>query len=159
MKIDVDKMDEAYATLPENIQAVLDSKETAIIISKIGKKYALHIDQLGKLAIVVRAVLSGLVSRQDFLSQVKEETGLSEDQLNLVVYDLNQEIFSKIREELAQTGEMAGKSSPQQMFDEKMRGVSNVPKEEVEVKAETGDNKNEEMPATPAPRDPYRESI
>lgn len=163
MKIDTDKIEEAYDSLPESLKSVLDSRETARTISDIGKKYSLHIDQLGKMAIVVRGIISGVVPRQNFLNQLREGTGLPEDVINLLVYDLNQQIFSKIREELQKspTQIIADKSnspSPQQIFEQKMEGISNVPKQKVEVKAETGDNKVEVANSKP-PRDPYREPI
>ncbi len=151
-------MDEAYAQLPKNLQDLLDSKETAATINNIGKKYALHIDQLGQLAIVVRAILSGLVSRQNSLSQLREETGLPEDTINLIVYDLNQQIFSKIREELEKETLPTQNTSSKQIFEEKMSGVANVPKQEVEVKTQTGDNDTKDATVKP-PRDPYREPI
>lgn len=173
MKIDVEKIEEAYAQLPENLQDFLDSKEAAVTINDIGKKYSLHIDQLGQLAIVVRAILSGVVSRQNSLNQLREETGLPEDTLNLIIYDLNQQIFSKIREQLQQRPQEmptmsappakevqtpTPTSSPQQTFQEKMGGISNVPKQEVEVETKTGDNETKEVEKKPA-RDPYREPI
>ena len=48
--------------------------------------------------------------------------------------------------------------SPQTMFENKMGGVTNVPKQEVEVKSQTGDNTEKGAVVKPA-RDPYREAI
>lgn len=141
-----------YQQLPKVVQDFMGSEETIDKILDIGKKYNLHIDQLSILNEEVSLVLHGLERNTNFNYNLRKYLGLSEDIANLITYDLNQEIFSKIR------GEIEKMSSPQQIFDQKMGGVVNVPKQEVEVKTQTGDNENKETSGKPA-RDPYREPI
>jgi len=154
---------EKYSQLPESLQDFLSSPTYSSSIKNIGDKYHLHIDQLGNLSELVTMTIIGLSSSSDFRSKLKRATGVQEDILNLIIYDLNQQLFSKIREELAkmteQSDESRGQTSaPQQLFEQKMSGVTGAPKQTVEVKSQTGDNK-EEVATTKPPRDPYRESI
>jgi seryl-tRNA synthetase len=154
---------EQYKILPPIIRDFMESEETANKILRIGEKYNLHIDQLNILNEEVASILYGLEKISNFHSNLQKYLGVSEDIANLITYDLNQQIFSKIREELQKApaqviANNADSPSPQQNFDQKMSGVSNVPKQEVEVKTETGDNKGEEANSKP-PRDPYREPI
>jgi hypothetical protein len=142
-----------YSVLPPVIKDFMAKEETIEKILDIGKKYNLHIDQLQILNEEVGLVLHGLEKPGNFINNLRKYLGLSEDIANLITYDLNQQIFAEIRGELEKLS-----SSPQQMFDQKMGGVMNVPKQEVEVKTQTGDNTVEGTVVKPA-RDPYREPI
>lgn len=147
-----EQLQKQYDVLPPKVKEIMGSEETINKILAIGKKYNLHIDQLNILSEEVGLVLHGLERTTSFQPNLRRYLGVSEDIANLITYDLNQEVFSKIREELEKI------NSPQQMFSDKMGGVSNVPKQEVEVKTQTGDNDIKETNGKPA-RDPYREPI
>ncbi|MFA5001112.1 MAG: hypothetical protein WC531_02695 [Candidatus Paceibacterota bacterium] len=152
MKINTDEVNKAYERLPDNLKQIFDSKETSTTLINIGKKYNLHVDQLGQLTSLVHYVLLGFLAPQNFVQELKNSVGVSEDIANLITYDLNQKILIQIRQELE---ELSVQGLPLEtlaaaVFNEKMQGVANVPKQEVAVTPQTGDNKV---------RDPYRESI
>lgn len=157
---------EHYNRLPEEVKEFMESEETIKKILDVGKKYQLHMDQINGLSSEVGYVLHGIEKSTDFVGNLTKYVGISEDVANLITYDLNQEIFSKIREELQKVDQGLGQTTtgegeaagPKQMFEQKMAGVSNVPKQEVAVEAKTEDNKSSE-PAPQAIRDPYREPI
>ena len=162
MKIEKEQLKLAYQRLPENLQQVFDAEETSIALVNIGKKYNLHVDQLGQLTSLVHYVLLGFLAPQNFVRELKNSVGVSEDIANLITYDLNQKILIQIRQELEELSQNQGQpvktaSAPTisqntapAVFNEKMQGVANVPKQEVAVTPQTEDNKV---------RDPYRESI
>lgn len=158
-----EQLKEAFQKVPEEIQKIFSEDFYGNTLAEITRKYQLHIDQSGILSNEISAVILGLISRQSFASDLRKNLGISEDTANLIIYDLNHQIFSKVKEQIQNSQEQMGalkqaSPSPRQIFDQKMSGVSNVPKQEVEVKTETGDNGNKEASAKP-PRDPYREPI
>jgi len=158
MKIEIEELNKAYDRLSEGIKEVYDAEETALILLNIGKKYNLHVDQTGELATVFHAVILGLIKISDLIPELKKNVGVSDDVANLIVYDLNQQIFSKIRQEMQKI--YVPEKTPEQIIEQKLTSVTNVPKQEVEVNPQTGDNKstNGAVAAVPA-RDPYRESF
>lgn len=158
-----------YARLPERIRDFMETDETIEKILNIGKKYRLHIDQLNGLSQEVGYILHNIEPASNFNRNLIKYLGLSEDLANLITYDLNQEIFSQIRRELEKIAipeearsEPVEKAiegpSEQEMFQDKMSGLSNVPKTEVAVPAKTEDNKDTATTTKPI-RDPYREPI
>ncbi len=161
MRIEKEELKLAYSKLPENIRQIFDASETSVVLINIGKKYGLHIDQVGQLTTLVHYVLLGLLTPKNFVVELKGTLGVSEDIANLITYDLNQQILIKIRRELEELSRgqkppvteqelSVKKTSMPQVFDQKMKGVANVPKQEVAVTPQTGDNKV---------KDPYREPI
>jgi len=170
--IDKDLLNQAYDRLPDNLRAVFDAEETALTLINIGKKYNLHIDQMGELTTLVHYVLLGFLAPDNFVRELKNTVGISEDEANLITYDLNQQILVKIRKELEELSEQSGEvpakpdrglpsvkttASAPTVFAEKMQGIANQPKKEVAVTAQNSDN-DKEKSTTPI-RDPYRETI
>jgi hypothetical protein len=164
MLIDKEKINEAYGNLPEKVREIFDSEETALAISEIGKKNNLHIDQLGVLTNIVHTFILGLTKPSDFDDLMVREMGISADTANLIVYDLNQKIFQKIRNVLVSSSNADSNARPtintevkktelDGAFAQKMSGTTVMPKEKVEVKAEVSDNGTAVTPK----RDPYRE--
>ncbi len=177
----------AYDSAPEDIQNIFFAEDFTKTLADITQKYHFHIDQSGVLSEKVSAVILGLIRREDFNRELRQSLGISDDIVNLVIYDLNQSLFNKIRQIIeknspemqTRTPETSTPTAPTapvatpapvapsatmtqpsigqpsipnpstpQIFDDKMTGVSNVPKQEVVVAPQTGDNKA---------RDPYRE--
>jgi hypothetical protein len=140
----------AYKSAPEGLQNIFFSEDFAKSLSTITKKYHLHIDQSGVLSEQVSAVILGLIKINNFNHELRQSLGISEDETNLIIYDLNQLLFSKIRKTIEENSPETHQDTPSTttVFDAKMHGVANVPKQEVAVTPQTSDNKV---------RDPYRE--
>ncbi|MFA6253761.1 MAG: hypothetical protein WC640_00650 [Candidatus Paceibacterota bacterium] len=159
-----------FDRLPQIVKKAIADLDMGTITDNLRQKYNLHVDQLGKIAEEITLAMVGLTGVANFGRNIKAKTGLAEDIVNLITYDINQLIFSKIRKELEELSQMQNASpAPKvttlpptkpvtpstetptpQVFDERMHGVANVPKQEVAVTPQTGDNKG---------RDPYREPI
>ena len=137
-----------FDTLPQSLKTIIANLDMGTITDGLRQKYNLHVDQLGQIAEEITSVMVGLASVYDFNSKIKNRAGLTEDVANLITYDINQQIFLKIRKELEEISEMSGSTAPQ-IFDAKMTNVANVPKGEVIVSPE----------ASSKARDPYRESM
>ncbi len=158
------------------------SVELSEKIFEIGKKYNLHIDQIGQLKSELMHVVVGLKRRNDFTANLGRALGVSGDQANLIVYDLNKEVFLPLREIILDAGKERVNQNKENdegneeeptntptvnnleetetiskgLLANRLSGPFNVPKEKVEVNDETGDNEG-----TPAivTKDPYREPL
>ncbi|MFA5023290.1 MAG: hypothetical protein WC385_02085 [Candidatus Paceibacterota bacterium] len=165
------EVSERLSQLPESFQDFLASPACVKALISISKKYNLHVDQTGKLSDQAVYTIIGLEKLSDFKTRITNELGIPEDIANLITYDINQQIFSKIRKELEELsrgiktpaenspGEQVGQlpkpnPSAPAMFDVKMTSVTNVPKQEVAVTPQTADNSK----VAPT-RDPYHEPI
>lgn len=85
---------------PEDIQDFLASSKCTDALVSIGEKYHLHVDQTGKLSDQVVYTVVGLETLYDFKERVIKELGIAEDTANLIIYDLNQNVFGPIRESM-----------------------------------------------------------
>lgn len=162
MEYTKEQLRERYRKIPDELQEAFDSIETVQAIQTIGKKYNLHIDQLGKISDEIGLVILGLSKPKDFTLNIKNKAGIPEDMANLVTYDVNQTIIVKIRNALQQLNEPKNENSKteipgENIFSQKMTAVHNQAKEEVEVKDKNSDNKEEGTIKTSF--DPYREPL
>lgn len=168
MDIKNEAISEQFDLLPTTLRQLIVEFDLGPVLDSLRGKYSLHVDQIGIISEQLMLTMVGLASVTNFTESIRNKTGVSSDTANLITYDLNRQVFSKIREELEKVTAPDGsvrslpkteeqKSAPEQRFDQKMGGVTSAPKQEVEVKQQTSDNKIV-APTTP-PRDPYREPI
>lgn len=181
MHLDPEQIKQAKEKLPEAVQEILDSEEVATSIFEIGKKYQLHVDQIGNLAVITRLYLMGLVSPTDFDSTLIKETGISTDVANLITYELNQKIFLKIKAIMIDRPEnktittdkknqddselyamtensKTGKQSSPNILTQKMSSDFGLSKEKVDLSSNTLNSTDQPQPVPPH-KDPYREPI
>lgn len=181
MHLDPEQIKQAKEKLPEAVQEILDSEEVATSIFEIGKKYQLHVDQIGNLAVITRLYLMGLISPTDFDSTLIKETGISADVANLITYELNQKIFLKIRAVMTNrpenktpatdkknphdseqstmtTNSKAEEQSSPNILAQKMSSDFGLPKEKVDLSSNTL-NPTDQLQPVPPHKDPYREPI
>lgn len=145
-----------FDTLPKPLKNAIANLEMGEIAEKLRQKYNIHVDQLGKIAEEITLTMVGLTRPSNFGQNIKNKTGLADDIVNLITYDLNQEIFFPIRQELenlssAQDGLKEEKDLSLQIFQETTGGVSNLPQKDITITPEIANNK--------ITRDPYREPI
>lgn len=94
------KIEEKMKNLPEDIKKAIFSNDTAMALQRIGDRYSLHIDQIGKLVEETGLVMVGLKPSNSFADNLVEELGVEKDTVNLIINDINQEVFGQIRESL-----------------------------------------------------------
>ncbi|MCX6713549.1 MAG: hypothetical protein NTV48_00380 [Candidatus Vogelbacteria bacterium] len=95
-----EQIKQAYDLLPADVQEFYSAEKTSTDIFSIGTKYGLHVDAMGKLGSLVGLAISGLVPLIDFNKELINRTGVAPDTANLIIYDLNQEVFGPIRESM-----------------------------------------------------------
>lgn len=145
MRYTKEQIQAQYKILPEKIQDMMGATETVDTVLDIGKKHNMHIDQLNALSEEVSLVLYGLEKPESFHGNLRKYLGLSEDEANLITYEINQRILLPLREEIKKL------YSPETKKEEKDNTTTNVPTNKVADQPETGDNK--------IVRDPYREAV
>jgi hypothetical protein len=142
---------EKFETLPVEIQDLMFSVEFADTVEKLGEKYALHIDELGKVGEEIGNVLLGLEKPEDFLNNIA--TVLESwpiEKVGELVKDINTQVFFPIRESLRLINDsnhrqtyatpettsaeeekiqIAEPGADQKLFDDKMGKLFRLPKE------------------------------
>ncbi len=85
--------------LPQPIQDSLTGPDMAMKVANIGSRAGLHIDQIGLLAQLNRNLLLGLVRPPEFLQGLLE-TGISRENANKVIAEINEKIFTPLHDEV-----------------------------------------------------------
>src|SRR3972149_796368 len=117
-------------TLPKAVvDSILDFKWDEAV-AKIGKKYGLHIDQMGVLRFESLAASSGLTSPADFFPTIKSKLNLSDEQAVNLTNDANEEIFSiirkNIREKMGESKTEAGELKEAEISPEEKESIQAV---------------------------------
>lgn len=180
---------EALERAPQPVKDFIFSDEYTDAIYELGKKLYLHIDQTAKLSDMVMSSIIGLFPSTDLPSKVAKEIQLSEDQANILVYDLNQTIFLPLRQKIYQ-GQSTNNQHPTEkseettplpsnseektanfaeapktnpardIFAQKMSSDFGLPKEKVEIGSSPSAKPTETATVEPPrKRDPYREPV
>ncbi|MBI2482495.1 MAG: hypothetical protein HYV76_02970 [Candidatus Vogelbacteria bacterium] len=95
-----EELNNQFKLLPEEIQEVFNSLDTAKTIKSIGLRHNLHLDKIGGLADEVGLILLGLIHPNRLPINLREEYGFTPDEARVVTSEVNAEIFAKIRESL-----------------------------------------------------------
>ncbi len=103
--------------LPPEVRPFIYSKEMRDILTNIGDKHKLHLDQLGNLETETVAVMLGFTEPQDFAELLVENARLTKQEAEAVVNDVNELILVKIRGSMKshtpnKIPEIIGTSSP-----------------------------------------------
>lgn len=95
-----EQLEAAYNALPPDLRSAMDSVEISEKITEIGKKQALHIDQLEELANETSLVMLGLVSPAEYPSRLEKALAIPYEQAVAITAAINTEVMSAIRESL-----------------------------------------------------------
>ena len=112
MKYTNEQISKIYKSLPLDIREVIASVEYMDSVQAIGKKYKLLIDKVGVLSEETGFVLMGITLSKDFAKNIRERLEVSEDVAINIVKEINEQIFSVVRESLKKIyEERAGEDS------------------------------------------------
>lgn len=90
-------------TLPHDVQEAIHGSSWERKILDIGRRYGLHVDQLEVLQTELSLAVLGLVGRDEFVKETIREGEISRQIMDLMILDINREIFEPIRNHLKQT--------------------------------------------------------
>jgi len=97
---------EGLKDLPKDVQDAIMSMDNAKIIEAVGKKNGLNLEQISVLAEEVGALMGGHAHPKDFIKNIREGLSVSDDLARAVAQEVNQQIFSKVRESLKKIHEV-----------------------------------------------------
>lgn len=95
-----EEIQQKFDSLPPDIQGLVYSADMLKILGDIGNKYQLHIDQAGTLEAETADVMTGFTQPEEFSGHLKESLGIDDSKAEAIVKDLNEQLFSKIRESM-----------------------------------------------------------
>ena len=98
-EIDNKEIFELLEGLPLQIQEVIKNSNWTEKVSIIGKRHNLTLDQMAQLENLVILTMLGVVNPQKISAELTE-IGIKTDQINIIVSELDQEIFQKIKSSL-----------------------------------------------------------
>jgi hypothetical protein len=86
-----------FEALPQAIKDLLYSFEMISIITKVGEKNGLHVDQMDALNTETAYVMMGLTETKDFPEIIAEDLGIDQTKAGTIASDINEMLFSKVR--------------------------------------------------------------
>jgi hypothetical protein len=89
-----------YRSLPEDLRQAIFDTEISETLQKIGKENSLNIEQTGILADEAGLLMMGLIAPKDFIPNLTKRMGINKEKARKITQEVNDRIFSKIRESL-----------------------------------------------------------
>lgn len=89
-----------YDSLPEHIQAALNSPQLTNAAKMLGEKHDLHIDQIDSLIQEVAYALAGLTKAEEFIDRLENQVRLSRAVAQDLGKDIDSIIFEAVRDAL-----------------------------------------------------------
>jgi hypothetical protein len=98
--ISLEQMQKRISELTPTVRNLLFSPETTKIIMAIGQRARLMVDKVGDLSEEISLVIMGFVSTKDFVNNLTTKLEIDPADAKQIAADVNEQIFSKIREEM-----------------------------------------------------------
>ena len=89
-----------FKTLPEDIQNALTAVATVDILTTIGKKNGLMVDQIGKMADEIWKVMLGLADPKGFIRNLAGTLNIDSVKASAIANEVNAQMFQPVRESL-----------------------------------------------------------
>ena len=99
------KIENAKAKLPEATLNAINAVDWKAVILGMREKHGYTFEQLGDLDLETELVLCGLSDPKDYPKEIQTRMGLTKEQTNDLVREMNDLVFSKIKEELIKNSE------------------------------------------------------
>jgi hypothetical protein len=101
-----------FEQLPPEIKELIYGSDMTFTIQQIGQKNALHIDQIDALNTEAGEVMMGFVESKDFVTELMETLNLDQAKATAVAKDVDEMLFSKIRDSMKKFYEANHKPAP-----------------------------------------------
>ena len=96
MTITREQLEEKYKGLPQDVKDVVFSADVEDEVGQIGKKYELHIDQMGELMEEVELVMLGITHYSNFIPNIGERLGISDkEKIRNIADEVNEKLFRR----------------------------------------------------------------
>ncbi len=148
-----DNLMDRFESLPKKLREAITSIETVEGLQKVGEKYKLHIDQVGKLGSETGLVMLGFTWPYLFPAKVAQALNIPREEASKIAQDINDKIFSQIREfiqsPISENIDLKNKPDTQ-IFKEKMTGLFQTTSEQASTSPQH---------SRPGDVDPYNEPV
>ncbi len=101
-----------FESLPADIKEFVYGTDMTNILHSIGAKHQLHIDQIGELEGEAADVMTGFSQPEEFISNLKESLNIDDAKAQAIAKDINDQLFSKIRESMKRASAPAAPTAP-----------------------------------------------
>lgn len=91
---------EQMQKIPPEVREAIEKSDWERIVFNVGRAHKMHVDDIDVLSIETILTMIGLEHPKDFPVNVQKGTGMSDDLLMDVIDEINEKLFSKIREAL-----------------------------------------------------------
>lgn len=105
------KIDKAKSELPEATRKAIEAVDWKSVILTMRQTKGYSFEQLGDLEIETELMLVGITSPEDYPKELENRMKISKSQVDVLVNDMNMQVFSKIREELIKNIERSNASA------------------------------------------------
>jgi len=137
MKLSPEQIKKRLQKLPEDLKDAIFSEENTTVLLAIGKKYNLPIDKIGELSTATNYIILGAIKPGEYIAELAKRLEVDKEVARKIAHDVNEKIFSKIRESLKKIHKIDETStSPEAFVDAKLVG-----KEPAVAKAMAGKEK------------------
>jgi hypothetical protein len=99
------KIDRARESLPKETVKAIDSVDWRAVILGMREKKGYSYEQLEDLELETELLLCGLLNPADYPKELEERLKLPKPQIDLLVNEMNEFVFKKIKDELIKTSE------------------------------------------------------
>lgn len=93
-------LSEFFKKLPLDLREAMSSINTSTAVEQIAGEHRLLIDKMGILAEEIGKVMLGVSPPKDFIRNLSDKLGVDRETARNIADDVNQQIFSKVRESL-----------------------------------------------------------
>lgn len=100
MEYQYQQLEEKFKLLPEDIRRVISSAEIMGKIADIAENHDLMLDKADELAQETSFVMLGLTHPNEFIPHLRKRLGVSDDVVNKIADEVNEQVFKEIRESL-----------------------------------------------------------
>jgi hypothetical protein len=108
------KIQATFQSAPQYVQDFILSDELNDAFEELREKYALHIDEAGKISLAINAIALNLAPIASFPKLIAEALpGKPEDMRNDIANDVNTHVFASLRESAQQGAPAPEESVPQ----------------------------------------------
>ncbi len=93
-------IEEQMQRIPAEVREAIEASDWERTVFNIGRAHKMHIDDIDSLSIETILTMIGLEHPKDFPENLQKQTGVSDETLMEIVDEINERLFSKIRNAL-----------------------------------------------------------
>lgn len=122
------KIEERMREIPAPLAEAIRNSGWENIVFEIGRRYSLHVDDIGEIQNELILVLTGITHPDEFRSILINEIGIPSDKTDLIINDINEKINEKIKDFLKNHLDEEEKEEPVESQEESEENIKSFDK-------------------------------